>query len=593
MAIVCCSYLLAGKTAVNAEVDRFYVLKLKKLQSEVLSFQQQTKANAPQKTLKERFLQMRHAYKELAVLTDFFNPYETKQINGPAMARVEEDHPTVVLEPHGFGVLEEQIFLKKEINKTIVLQEADYVLRIINRLMEEPDRIHKFSSERVWQAMHAAIIRVVTLGITGFDSPLAQHSIPEARASIFSLSGLFQLYQNDVPAYQKEILESLLKDAIRYLEQHEDFNSFDRLHFIRTYANPITHSITTIRKEKAWIIGNERAPLNPEAANLFAEDAFDVSFFSPNERYRVTPERIELGRRLFYDPSLSATGSRSCASCHQPEKAFTDGRKKPLSLDGKTTLLRNTPGLWNTVFQTRQFYDSRTLTLENQLSDVVHNTDEMKGSLKESIGKLGADPLYAGLFSRAYGNQKEPVTEYSIANAISSYVRSLVALNSRFDQYMRGNNGALNKKEQKGFNLFAGKAKCATCHFIPLFNGLVPHEFHETESEVLGVPAIGSKRKATLDPDEGKAGFTKATVHRFAFKTPTLRNVELTAPYMHNGVFATLEEVLHFYNKGGGAGLGIAPPNQTLPAQKLRLSLKEQQQVIAFMKALTDTTTHR
>jgi cytochrome c peroxidase len=228
--------------------------------------------------------------------------------------------------------------------------------------------------------------------------------------------------------------------------------------------------------------------------------------------------------------------------------------------------------------------------LEHQLTDVVHNQEEMKGSLTRSVKELGADPKYAALFQKAYANESMPLTEYNISNAISSYVRSLIAVNSRFDQYMRGDNTKMNKEELKGFNLFMGKAKCATCHFIPMFNGLVPPEFTETESEVLGVPKTKEKIAPVLDGDEGKFRFTRSIVHKYAFKTPTLRNIELTAPYMHNGVFNTLEEVMDFYNKGGGSGLKIAPENQTLPEKKLNLSKKEIHAVIVFLKTLTDST---
>jgi len=213
----------------------------------------------------------------------------------------------------------------------------------------------------------------------------------------------------------------------------------------------------------------------------------------------------------------------------------------------------------------------------------------MKGSLTRSVKELGANPKYASLFQKAYANETPTLTEYNIANAISSYVRSLIAVNSRFDQYMRGDKTKMNKEELKGFNLFMGKAKCATCHFIPLFNGLVPPEFTETESEVLGVPRTNETIAPVLDSDEGKFKFTRSIVHKFAFKTPTLRNIELTAPYMHNGVYNTLEEVMDFYNKGGGTGLKIAPENQTLPEGELNLSKKEIRAVIAFMKTLTDS----
>lgn len=154
---------------------------------------------------------------------------------------------------------------------------------------------------------------------------------------------------------------------------------------------------------------------------------------------------------------------------------------------------------------------------------------------------------------------------------------------------MRNNKQTLTNTEKNGFNLFTGKAKCASCHFIPLFNGLVPPVFTETESEVIGVPKTPNKKSPEIDPDFGKFLFTTASIHKYSFKTPSLRNIALTAPYMHNGVYTTLEDVMEFYNNGGGKGLKIDPANQTLPFDRLNLSKKEIADIIAFMKTLTDT----
>jgi cytochrome c peroxidase len=144
-------------------------------------------------------------------------------------------------------------------------------------------------------------------------------------------------------------------------------------------------------------------------------------------------------------------------------------------------------------------------------------------------------------------------------------------------------------EERRGFNLFMGKARCGTCHFAPLFNGTVPPGFTESEVEVIGVPARAS-RHAPLDPDRGAGASDRAPLHDFAFKTPTVRNVAVTAPYMHNGVFRTLAEVVEFYDAGGGAGLGLRVPNQTLSADSLHLTLREKRDLVAFMRALTDTS---
>ncbi|MEO7393551.1 MAG: cytochrome c peroxidase, partial [Chitinophagaceae bacterium] len=390
-----------------------------------------------------------------------------------------------------------------------------------------------------------------------------------------------------------EILYSTIIQQIQlarnYLLTNNSFNKFDRLVFIKKYIIPLFASLTNIRDKSGIGYSTGLMPVKPQSENIFDTGFFNIDFFSPNERYRLTTDRIVLGRQLFFDPILSGNKKRSCATCHLPEKAFTDGLPTALSIDGNSYLSRNTPTLLNSSLQTKQFFDSRTSTLENQLSDVVHNSKEMKGSLQNIIPELKKSSGYISQFLIAYKNEIEPISQYNIANAIASYIRSLVALNAPFDKYMQGDESKMNMAEKNGFNLFTGKAKCATCHFIPLFNGLVPPVFGETESEVIGVPKTKKKNPALLDDDLGKNIFTQSAIHKHSFKTPTLRNIELTAPYMHNGIFNTLEEVMSFYNNGGGAGLKIAPDNQTLPANKLKLTKKEIADIIAFMKTLTDT----
>ncbi|HEX6809799.1 MAG TPA: hypothetical protein VF118_17560, partial [Gemmatimonadaceae bacterium] len=143
--------------------------------------------------------------------------------------------------------------------------------------------------------------------------------------------------------------------------------------------------------------------------------------------------------------------------------------------------------------------------------------------------------------------------------------------------------------ERFGFTVFAGKARCATCHFLPLVNGTMPPDFVASEAEIIGTPALPNARPARLDPDPGVAGVDAQPVHRAAFKVPTLRNIALTAPYMHNGVFRTLDQVVDFYDQGGGTGSGLHVPNQTLSADSLHLSREEKRALVSFLRALTDT----
>ncbi|MEO0472035.1 MAG: cytochrome C peroxidase, partial [Bacteroidota bacterium] len=186
------------------------------------------------------------------------------------------------------------------------------------------------------------------------------------------------------------------------------------------------------------------------------------------------------------------------------------------------------------------------------------------------------------------------INPHSVNTAIAAYVASLRGFDSPFDQYVRGEKEEINPAVVRGFNLFMGKAACGTCHFAPGFQGLVPPLYHESETEVLGVPKEAQCEVAEIDPDLGRYanGQPKNFVdfYKHSFKTSTVRNVALTAPYMHNGVYTSLEEVMEFYNNGGGAGLGIDLAYQTLAPDSLGLNQGEISDLILFMESLTDTT---
>jgi cytochrome c peroxidase len=159
--------------------------------------------------------------------------------------------------------------------------------------------------------------------------------------------------------------------------------------------------------------------------------------------------------------------------------------------------------------------------------------------------------------------------------------------NAKIDRYF-ADKGTLTESELKGFNLFSGKAKCATCHFIPVYTGTVPPWFNNSESEVIGVPETAAWNNASVDDDEGRYYVTQLPQLRYSFKTPTIRNSEKTAPYMHNGVYKTLEEVIKFYKLGGGNGIGMNLEYQTLPFDNLNLTDEEMQDILNFLKTLSD-----
>ena len=206
-------------------------------------------------------------------------------------------------------------------------------------------------------------------------------------------------------------------------------------------------------------------------------------------------------------------------------------------------------------------------------------------SLNDLENRVLENPEYVNAFKNVY--QKE-IDNHLIRNAIASYIMSLTPFNSKFDLNMQGKEQSLSKREINGFNLFMGKGKCATCHFAPLFNGLVPTQFKESEIELIGVPKTKDTIHAAIDDDLGRYNIYKTEERKYFFKTPTVRNIEKTGPYMHNGVYTTLEEIVDFYNKGGAKGLGIELEYQTLPFDKLDLTTKEKEDLVLFMKTLTD-----
>jgi cytochrome c peroxidase len=429
-------------------------------------------------------------------------------------------------------------------------------------------------------AIKLQVFRIESLGITGFDAPLSSSSLPEAAASLRSVKEVAGIF------FKSDGLNRLFDKCIKYASSGTAFNSFNRLEFIREYCNPLTRQLVQLQQQHRIPFVNSRRLLRPSVATLFDKNAFDVNAYVPDSSYFITGQKIKLGERLFYDSRLSINNKVSCSSCHNPAKGFADGLTANVSLTN-TSLQRNTPSLLNAALQPWQFYDMRITNLENQSKDVIENKSEMHGNLAAAIKKLGNDTAYRKLFRQAFPGDSA-IMEKQVQNAIAAYVRSLSLLNSRFDRFMQNEpNASLTAEEQTGFNLFMGKAKCGTCHFAPLFNGTVPPAFVKMESEVIGVPA--DKEGRQLDSDPGRYAIFAMEPYRHAFKTTTVRNVQLTAPYMHNGVFETLEEVLDFYDKGGGAGLGLRVANQTLPPDKLGLTAAEKRSIIAFLKTLTDS----
>ncbi|MDW8437458.1 MAG: cytochrome c peroxidase [Chloroherpetonaceae bacterium] len=566
-----------------------FVKRLEELDSSLRRAQDDSQSKA---ALQRAFKQARLAYKRLEFLTEYYAPSTSEELNGPALAKVGEEYK--IEQPTGFQVLEEMMFPEAEMSKLSEMMAQTNLMRALCKRFNGLILQKPLTDNRVFDAMRLEIARVISLGISGFDSPVANHSIPEARAAIEGVREAFEPYGSDLiqrnPARMRQ-LDSLFNETLAYLARHsDDFNAFDRLEFIARFANPLSSTLLDAQLDLGIEPIQTHRPFSPTARTMFDEGAISPLPYAPDYATSLNPAQVELGRLLFYDPILSENKKRACASCHQPDKAFTDGLPRALTIAGDSKKLRNTPTILNAGFQASSSYDQKTVFLEDRVTFVVHSPDEMRSSLDKVAELLSQSEEYVQKFKAAFPESEKPISAQNIKVAIATYMRSLTSLNSRFDQYMRGDFSKMNDEEKRGFNLFMGKAKCGTCHFLPLFNGTVPPTFMETEAEVIGVPKEAKWKNAVIDPDIGKMAINGMELNKHMFKTPTVRNAELTAPYMHNGVYKTLDEVMRFYNVGGGAGIGIELPNQTLPSDSLGLSKQEIQSVIAFIKTLTDTT---
>ncbi len=379
----------------------------------------------------------------------------------------------------------------------------------------------------------------------------------------------------DITIFQK--LNAELDAAIQDLTC--DFNTFDRYAFIKKHTHKQLMFWNLVVKDWNVSFPFELAIKN-NATSLFSSNTFNLKYFSDRNSGEITPEKITLGEKLFYDTNLSSDKTISCATCHLPQKAFTDGLKI-----GKG-VTRNTPTLLYSSLQKAFFYDKRAGSLEEQIIAVVKNENEFHTDLETLKKVVEEDSSYIKTFSKVFNKTK--INNADIRNAIASYIRDLNPFDSKFDRNINGIENTITQSEINGFNLFNGKAKCATCHFAPLFNGTIPPNYKESEIELIGVPQENDTINTKISPDLGRYYVYNTPERKHFFKTSTVRNVSKTSPYMHNGVYNTLEEVLDFYNRGGGSGIGIEQEYQTLPSNKLNLNQQEINDIIAFMESLED-----
>lgn len=274
--------------------------------------------------------------------------------------------------------------------------------------------------------------------------------------------------------------------------------------------------------------------------------------------------KIELGKQLYFDGRLSKNNAISCAFCHNPGTGFADPRQTSIGVGGGVGG-RQSPTVYNTGLNHVQFWDGRARSLEEQAIGPIHNPVEMAETHEHVVAKLGKIKGYQQQFKAVFGTD---VNLQGIAEAIAAYERTVLSTNSAFDKYVLGDQKAMDEAAVRGMALFKGKARCILCHNGPNFTD---NQFHN-----LGVPQVGPMKE-----DLGRFVVSRAEKDRGAFKTPTLRSITETAPYMHDGAFKTLEEVVDFLDQGGGSN-----PNLSPLVQPLNLTAEEKSDLVAFLKAL-------
>jgi cytochrome c peroxidase len=278
-----------------------------------------------------------------------------------------------------------------------------------------------------------------------------------------------------------------------------------------------------------------------------------------------TPEKEKLGSRLFFDKRLSGDNKISCSSCHFKNQNWIDAKPRAIGFEGKE-LGRNSPTLWNSGYSRFQFWDGRAKSLEEQALMPIQDPFEMNQSLPALLTELSAIPEYLTLFKAAFGDPA--ITPKRISQAIATFERTLKTNETVYDQFWKGDKTVMSLSAQRGMKLFFGKAKCSICH-----NG---SRFTDDQFHNIGVSAVGSEGE-----DVGREKVTGEKFHLRAFKTPALIYVSRTAPYMHDGSLRTLEDVVDFYDSGGGDDLFKSPF-----ISPIGLTDTEKKDIVEFMKVL-------
>lgn len=540
----------------------------------------------------------RIALKSVDFWLRYLEPVSYKKINGPLPVEWETEVFEKFEKPYkreGAGLTLAAIYLEEDTIKREVLvgliNSSVNAVKVYNAdsiTSQLKEYHHFFLCNRLF------LLNLATIYTTGFECPLTENVISELKSMLMNVKGTYgvfnkSFYNNHLSDKYLELYEETLEFVKK---QPEDFEKFDHFTFIKNYINPLfTLNQQLIKENNVVSKSYVDYSLNKNSNSIFSKNLY-TGQNSKGIYVRVYDQKIlaeieNIGKLLFYDPILSGNNQRSCASCHKPTEYFTDTLTRTnLQFNRQTNLPRNSPSLINSPYNHLILLDGKHISLQHQTKDVITNPIEMGSNEKEVLKKVLSCKDYKTAFKKflKYTPTEKEINIEHISSAITLYYSKFSKAFSSFDQAMN-NKIDLDEPARQGFNIFMSKAQCATCHFAPQFNGVKP-PYVGSEFEVLGVPAdTGFK---SLSPDKGRFTINPADEMVNAFRTGTLKNIERTAPYMHNGVFKTLDQVIDFYDTGGGAGHGLNIKNQTLPSDSLHLNKEEKNKLIVFMRSLNE-----
>jgi cytochrome c peroxidase len=582
---------------------RLYRSRLDTFNLRLSSLVQTIKQNDPKSAqgraaIQQAIEQARFSLKNIDIWLRYLEPVMYNKINAPIPVEWENEVFEKFEKPYrreGAGLMLAYLYMgqndaQKDSLITLITQAQTamqtFAADSITRQLDSP--AHFFFANRLY------LLNLAAIYTTGFECPDTAMIIPEMCSMLRGVRQLYTAFNASFPGtpITTDYLALYDKTIEFAAKQPGNYARFDHYTFIRDYINPLF----ALNQKMINQYGVVSISYNDYTLNNNSLSIFDKSLYTPQNTkgiYSLVTDSEQLaeirhiGKLLFYDPILSGNNKRSCASCHKPKQYFTDTvLNTSMQFNNTDKLPRNTPSLVNVIYNHLLMLDGRHISLQNQGLDVMTNPVEMGGKKQDIVDKVMSCKEYRTALKKfaKLTPEVKGVTFEHIVSAITYYYGDYSKYYAPFDDAMNDHK-PLDKEAIAGFNLFMGKALCGTCHYVPQFNGVKP-PYISSEFEVIGAPADSAY--SALSNDSGRFRINPAFETMHAFRTGTIRNAEYTKPYMHNGSFYSLDQVLEFYNNGGGVGRKFKLDNQTLPTDAIHLTSEEKKQLLAFIHSLNE-----